>query len=98
MKADLSQFLMYRDLDDGRLLAVVPLLFGQASLTIGPGGDNYDGGFSDCWWYDSVVDAMLVCLFWNIEKNPEPPGWVYHPFTRRRRPCADPAAEFIDED
>lgn len=98
MRADPRQFLFSYEAKDGRLIAVVPLLFGEASITIGPGGDNYDGGYSDCWWYPSVLWALVAVAFWNPATEPEPPGWTYHPFSRRRRPGGDPAAEYVDED
>lgn len=37
-----SEFEYYlRDLDDGRTISVVPLLYGRARVNIGPTGGNY---------------------------------------------------------
>lgn len=40
-----SQFIAFRDLPDGRFLAVVPLTFSRARLTIGRGYRTYDRAY-----------------------------------------------------
>ena len=79
-----QHFLAYRDLPDGRLLALVPLLFGRASLTLGPGGADYDGGFSEAWDYDEPGDAVMQFLTWNPAETAEPEGWIRHTPSMRK--------------
>src|SRR5438045_3110591 len=80
-----QHFLAYRELPDGRLLAIVPLTFGRASLTLGPGGADYDGTFSDAWDFEESGDAVLQFLTWNPAETAEPVSWVRHTPSMRRR-------------
>ena len=79
------QFLAYRELDDGRLLALVPLIFGRASLTLGPGGDDYDGSFNEAWDYDDATAALYQLITWDPATSAEPVGWTRHAPSMRRR-------------
>jgi len=78
-------FLAYRELPDGRLLALVPLLFDRVSLTLGPGGAAYDGGFSEAWDYEDLTAAFLFFLTYDPATDPEPTGWLRHTPSMRRR-------------
>jgi hypothetical protein len=84
-KYDGQHFLAYRELEDGRLLALVPLTYGRVSLTLGPGGAEYDGGFSEAWDYEDLVRAFQILLTWNPAADPEPEGWTRHTPSMRRR-------------
>ncbi len=92
-----------RSLPERRLLAVQPLLFGQARLCIGrPEMMALDapwGGWDDQWEYPSVLAALAAMAQWepekDLEKDPEPAGWTRHQASGRRRPGGDPAQEYV---
>lgn len=84
-------FLFQRTLDDGRLVAVMPLLFGRARLGIGPAGVQW---FSDVWDFPTVGRAIAEATSWNPEADPEPVGWHRHVATGRYRPDGDATREY----
>lgn len=77
-----------RLLPDGRRLAVLPLLFGQARLGLGrvltPTGELEDG-FDDVWDYPSLAAARRAMAAFDPAQTPEPDGWHRHPASGRRR-------------
>lgn len=87
-----------RILPDGRRLAVLPLLFGQARLGLGrvvtPTGEPEDG-FTDIWDYPSVIAAELAMERYDPDHEAEPAGWHRHPASGRRRPNGDASKEYV---
>lgn len=77
--------------EDGRVVYVYPLLFGQASLGIGDPAKDY---MDDQWEYPDIESAVIAALFWEPAKSSEPEGWTRHPATGRRRPDGDKSREF----
>src|SRR5690242_19813603 len=83
-------YLLRRRLPDGRLIAVLPLLFGAARMGIGD-----DTGFADYWDYDDPLWACLAALAWDPDTGREPIGWDVHRLSGRRRPDGDARAEYV---
>jgi len=83
-------YLLRRRLPDGRLIAVLPLLFEGARLGIGD-----DSTFDDCWDYEDRMWAALAALAWDPDTAPEPVGWDVHRPSGRRHPDGDASAEYI---
>lgn len=101
-----SQFVAYRMIGERprppsgyismeHMVAVTPLMWGMALITIGPGGKDYDGGYDDCWEYQKLDDALLAFARWDGAPGTEPEGWYRHPASGRRRPGGDPAKEYV---
>ena len=88
-----------RALPDERLLAVQPLLFGQARLCVGrPAMMALDapwGGWDDQWEYPTVLAAVAAMSQWEPGEAEEPSNWTRHPPSGRRRKEGDPAQEEI---
>lgn len=80
---------------DGRVVDLVPLLFGAAKLAVTRPQDEGDGTYDDVWQYQSIAHALEALLEW--DGTGEPTGWHRHPATGRRRPGGDPAKEFVRE-
>jgi len=82
--------LFERRLDDGRVLVVYPLLWGNARLCCGP-----DDGLTidNEWHYESSDLAIFAAAVWDGEN--EPTGWHRHPSSGRRRPEGDEAREYV---
>lgn len=79
-----------RKLDDGRVIVVYPLLFGNARLCVGP-----DDGLTidDEWHYESSMLACMAADLWGGEGEPE--SWHRHPSSGRRRPEGDATREYV---
>ncbi len=85
-----SDFLLKRDLGDGREVCLLLMGFGNLRLTLGPAGEPWwDRGFC----YHDSFDAWRCALGWDGEGDPE--GWYRDLVTHRRRPNGDPAQEYI---
>jgi len=81
----------WRELPDGTILAVGPMLHGNGRLFV----DIDSCGYADCYCYDSLDIAEKSMLEFNPEKDKEPEGWKRHPTTGRRREKGDPATEKV---
>lgn len=88
-------FLYERITPDGRLIGVLPLLFGRARLGIGRLDDD---GFDDVWDFPARGRAIVEADTWNPETEPEPSGWDRHPKTGRRRVDGNPAREYREDE
>lgn len=66
--------IIHRDLDDGRVLVLYPMLFGNVRLCVGPQrGYGYDRGF--CYQEPARFDALMALATW--DGNDVPPGdWI----------------------
>lgn len=80
-----------RELPDGRVIVVYPLIMGTARVCIGPAGADF---YDDAWCYATPVEAIAACEAWDGEGDP-PVGWFRHIGTGRRRPDGDPAREYV---
>lgn len=89
---DSHGYLVKHTLPDGRILAILPLLYSRARLGVGD-----DTGFEVNWvWdYDSPYEAIKAFMEWNPAAQAEPTGWARHPDSRRYRPGGDPAQEYV---
>ncbi len=81
-----------RTLNDGRVVYLMPMLFGNLRLAVSPDAEAQ--------WFDNHVycyhdhdAAWRAALGWDGEGEPE--GWYKHPPTGRRRPDGTPESEFI---
>jgi hypothetical protein len=81
----------WRELPDGTILAVGPMLFGNGRLFVDINGYGYE----DCYCYDSLELAEKSMLEFNPDTDKEPKYWKRHPFTGRRREGGDPAKECV---
>lgn len=84
-------YLSWRCLEDGTVLAVGAMLFGNGRLYM----DVHAQGYVDCYCYDSVEKANVHMLMFDPASDQEPCGWKRHPATGRRRPEGDPAREYV---
>jgi hypothetical protein len=80
-----------RELEDGTILAVGPMAFGNGRLFIGINSSGYE----DCYCYDSLELAEKSMEEFNPETDKEPQYWKRHPFTGRRREKGDPSTEYV---
>lgn len=84
---DEQGFVASKELDDGRLVAVMPLLFSAGRLTVGAGHKSmltypfnrtvplgYDGGCDQAYDYVTLEAAVGALLVW--DGNGEPTGWT----------------------
>jgi hypothetical protein len=85
-----SGALAHRLLDDGRVLAVYPMIF-TFRLVVGPAGDM---GYDDCWCFHDQRAALVQLASW--DGTGEPVGWHRHPPSGRRRPDGDPEQEYVN--
>lgn len=81
----------WRELEDGTIIAVGPMAFGNGRLFLDV---NYMG-YEDCFCYDSLELAEKSMLEFNPETQKEPTYWKRHPFTGRRREGGDPTKEIV---
>lgn len=79
-----------RKLDDGRVIVVYSLLWGNARVGVGIDGAMV---FDDEWHYESDLAACLAAAAWDGEQEPE--GWHRHPSSGRRRPKGDVTQEYV---
>jgi hypothetical protein len=91
MIEDRSDYLFTRALGDGRVIDVIPLLFGRARLAIS--ANNATSFIDDVWEYDLPAVAIEEAERWSGDG--EPARWMRHPKSGRRRPDGDPEREFI---
>lgn len=65
-----------KDLPDGRLISVQPLIWGYAQLGISLkiGEFHVKGVHADSWQYKTTADALHVFATWDGQS--EPSGWV----------------------
>lgn len=83
--------LYLRDLPDGRIIVVYPMLY-TYRVCIGP----QDSPFIDSSWdYPSQLEATIAAEEWDGEGDP-PIGWHRHVNSGRRRPEGDPAQEYVN--
>ncbi len=54
------------------MLAVEPLMWGMALLTIGPGGPDYDAGSDDGWEYQDRGRAIRPLSGWRVQPSGSP--------------------------
>ncbi len=85
-------FLDWRCLDDGTVLAVAPMAFGNGRLMV----DVDACGYADFYCYDGLDAALDSMRAFDHETQTEPTGWKRHGATGRRRPGGDPEKEFIN--
>lgn len=81
-----------RELADGRVLYLRPMLHGNLQLGVSPHGRAQ--WFDNLWCYHDVDAAWRAAFGW--DGSGEPSGWYRHPQTGRRRPDGDPAREYVD--
>lgn len=81
----------WRELEDGTILAVGPMLFGNGRLFI----DISYSGYEDCYCYDTLEGAHQSMMNYVPEKDKEPEGWKRHPLSGRRRVQGDKSTEWI---
>jgi hypothetical protein len=84
-------FTNWRELPDGTILAVGPMLHNNGRLFVNI--NRY--GYEDCYCYDSLELANKSMMEFNPEVDKEPEGWKRHPTTGRRRKNGDPSTEEI---
>lgn len=82
----------WRELEDGTIMAVGPMAFGNGRLFV----DVHINGYEDCYCYDSVDLAKKSMDDFDPKKDKEPQYWKRHPFTGRRREKGDPATEYVN--
>jgi hypothetical protein len=87
-----SDYLVERELPDGRHVYLMPHSFGGLRLNVGP-PDKLS--FDDEWQFqfEQRRAAWRAALGWDGKDEPE--GWYRHPATARRRPGGDPTKEII---
>lgn len=89
----MNKWILYeRDLEDGRVVHVVQMLFSRR-ICIGDGT-----GYSDGWCYPNDLGAVFVVTaaeLWDGEGDP-PDGWIKQLSTGRRRWGGDPAREYVE--
>lgn len=83
--------LAVRELEDGRMLVVYPLVMGTVRLCIGP--PNI-GTYDDAWCYQTPAEGLIAMAQWDGEGDP-PVGWFRHIGSGRRRPGGDPDQEYV---
>lgn len=83
--------LTVRDLPDGRVIAVCPLIY---TFRLVVGCDEW--GYADAWCYPKkdLATAILAAAFWDGVGDP-PDGWVRHIGSGRRRPDGTPESEHV---
>lgn len=84
-------YVAWRCLQDGTVLAVAPMLFGNGRLYV----DVYNDGWIDCFCYDSIDLAANALRKYDPAVDREPKGWKRHPATGRRRPDGDATREYV---
>lgn len=84
-------YVAWRCLDDGTVLAVGPMLFGNGRLYV----DVHAQGHADCYCYDDL-EVAIAALQAFMPNSEEPTGWKRHPATGRRRPRGDPSKEYVE--
>lgn len=84
-------YVAWRVLDDGRILAVGPMLFGNGRLFV----DVHADGYEDCYCYDGLARAIASMADFDPATEAEPSGWKRHPMTGRRRPGGDASQEYV---
>lgn len=86
----------HRDLPDGRLLALEPLLFGDWRLHVVPPASptSYATAIYDYPMKESEA-AVRALQEWDGEGDP-PVGWVRMKPSNRRRTDGDPTKEYIE--
>lgn len=80
-----------RDLPDGRVLVLYPLIMGTVRLCI---GHQDSSTYDDAWCYQTPAEGLAAMAEWDGEGDP-PDGWFRHIGTGRRRPDGDPTREYI---
>lgn len=87
-------FLYVRQLPDGRVIYLAPLLTGTR-LGISVDGEVQE--YYDVWDYPRDEELCPYDADWRAalgwDGNGEPEGWYRHVFSGRRRPGGDPAKE-----
>lgn len=91
---DYPEYVTKRDLGDGRSIWLVPQLFGNVLICIGPNDQEL---YSDQWQYQNISAAIVAFVSWLPDKQAEPDGWYRHPTSGRRRPDGDPAREYVHQ-
>lgn len=81
----------WRCLDDGTVLAVGPMGFGNGRLY----WDVHQDGYTDFYCYDGLAAAEQSMLAFDPKAEHEPTGWKRHGSSGRRRPGGDPAQEYV---
>jgi hypothetical protein len=81
----------WRELLDGTILAVGPMMFNNGRLFV----DINSSGYAYCYCYDSLELAEKSMLDFNPEVDKEPQGWKRDPYTGRRRENGDPTKEIV---
>jgi hypothetical protein len=69
---DMSVYLAYRRLDDGRIVGVLPLFWGYGQLVIGRADSLV---YDDSWQYSTRDGALLALQEWDPTTQPEPLGY-----------------------
>lgn len=82
----------WRCLDDGTVLAVGPMAFGNGRLY----WDVHQDGYREFYCYDGLAAAEQSMHAFDPTIEHEPTGWKRHGSTGRRRPGGDPAQEYIN--
>lgn len=59
--------LYWKPTSDGREVGVYPLLWGRAMIYRGPLGDEI--GFDESWYFDTIEEAVIVCMAWDGESK-----------------------------
>jgi hypothetical protein len=81
-----------RELDDGRVVVVYPLVMGTARLCIG--GSDDTSYYDDAWCYMQPVTAIVAASTWDGNGDP-PDGWFRNISSGRRRTAGDPTREYV---
>lgn len=81
----------HRDLPDGRLLALEPLLFGVARLHVVE--DERSTSSVSIYDFQDLPAAVVALAEWDGAGDPD--GWYRHRPSDRRRPGGDPANEQV---
>jgi hypothetical protein len=82
-----------RDLPDGRILDLLPLVLGGVRMARGSADSD---GYDEVWDFETVQMALGALLLWDVGRSPEPLGWSRHFPTGRRRTHGDPRTERIE--
>lgn len=86
--------MLTRVLPDGRVICLIPRMFGAIDLTLQPHIESV--GPEQVWTYESQADALGAALTWDGSEG-EPMGWIRHRPSNRRREDGDPNRETIRE-
>lgn len=92
-----DEALSAKELADGRVAYVIPIMWGQAYVTVAIPRSDEVGLYDEVYTYASVAAALAALGRWDGQGGTEPDGWHRHQPSNRRREHGDPDRETIAE-